>query len=387
MFSPSDLHLIRPLPPWNDFTQLPETPTRRGSLRCLRLVNLGLIVREEIDCWQRSVDFEALQVLKLEGHLTAEVLQYLSTTADFCSLRTLTLTNLGSWRNHPSAAIFAAVVTDFLRKIPPLSALTLSDWYAKIRFASFVPYHGPRLRELKLLQYFGAELRAKDLAFIAGHCPMLEVIDLTIQRTQCDADEVKLCKTLGSLPHLKSLTLHLDVAHHNFTVDDQGELVQRPPPPWDGSDRYNPVGAHEDGGGSCTEGEIRLRLINCAIDAPLARSIFTTISSGKPEQSVPLEGLTLRITGKYWFGRGIVCPDQVRAVIGYMSLPWHISRIIRNDRRDELSVMQDPCPDSLVVPVRRKPYLQRILRRVWPEKIAEDWQCDWRGIPLASMDA
>lgn len=387
---PSFLPALNPtLPAWKGFGQAQESApkTHRCSLRSLRLVNFGLIPRREIEVWKECLDFSALQVLKLEGHLDIDVLRYLTVDFDFPSLKTLTLTHLGFWRKVTGRETFHVDANVFIRKAPPLRSLTLGQWYAKIGIGLIVGHHGARLIELNLLQYNGPEIRVKDLVLIARHCPLLELFKLTLQRTQGDINEVALYKALGSIRRLQYIQLQLDVADHHYVVDDQGNAYTWPClwtlfPPF--AECLYQTQIRADGSNAPT-GEIRARLINCAIDGRLACSIFDAISSGKPAGSLPLEKLSIRVAGRTRYPRNVGCPRQLSAVLDYMCRPWKVNRGIRDDCRNVLVAVQEPCPDDLLIPQNLKHYLFAIWQTIWPLCVFDDWRYDWCSLPLAEF--
>jgi len=94
----------------------------------------------------------------------------------------------------------------------------MDEWHREIG-VGFSVHHGARLLELKLLHFPGEELTEIDLATIASNCQFLRDFTLTLRRSQGDATEVALYKTLGSLPRLQSVTLELDVSKH-YDLDD-----------------------------------------------------------------------------------------------------------------------------------------------------------------------
>lgn len=70
-----------------------------------------------------------------------------------------------------------------------------------------------------------------------------------------------------------------------------------------------------------------------------------------------------------------------------MCRPWRITRNIR-DRRHEIQAEQTaPMPGQLLsLPPTLEYWLEAIWRRVWPEKISEDWRSDWHSLPLAEVE-
>jgi hypothetical protein len=84
---------------------------------------------------------------------------------------------------------------------------------------------------------------------------------------------------------------------------------------------------------------MREQLPNCALDQRLARSIFDAISSGKPQDSLALEKLTVEITDDGQFATADF-PTQLMDVLLHRGRSWQITRNIRDDRRHEILVEQ-----------------------------------------------
>jgi hypothetical protein len=143
------------------------------------------------------------------------------------------------------------------------------------------------------------------------------------------------------------------------------------------------LGDGPDSSEACN-GAMRERLINGAFDGILARSIFEIISSGKPQISLPLEELNVKITDAGDFGM-VSCPTHFLSVLFHLCRPWRITRGIRDDCRHEIQVeVTEPVPSQLQPPPKALAgYLKAIWRRVWPEKVSEDWRFDWHSFPIS----
>lgn len=133
------------------------------------------------------------------------------------------------------------------------------------------------------------------------------------------------------------------------------------------------------------KGHVRDALINSALDEPLARAIFTRISSEKSHDALPLESLTLRSTDGADFGglprMGTSGLDQAVRNLGRS---WLLVRSPRDDCRD-MVLAREPgrCSrEAMEVhnngPLRRTSWrnVEPVFQRLWPAGL--DSTGDWR---------
>ncbi|KAI1828773.1 hypothetical protein CBS147337_10421 [Penicillium roqueforti] len=247
-----------------------------------------------------------------------------------------------------------------------------SNWAQEFRDFS-------RLQELKLLSYPGEELTKDSLQALGRHCIFLQDFTLSLRRSQGDSTEAYLYKALGSLPRLQSVSLDLHTAKSyspdDIVEDDEGNFFNTAFD--DEFDRKIPSELLQPGPdfSEACNGAMREQLINCAIDKTLARSIFDAISSGKPQISLPLEVLALKVTDAREIIGMVDRPAHFVSVLFQLCRPWRISRSIRDDRRHEIQVEEtEQIPNRLLPPQTLKSWLEAIWRRVWPEKLSEEWQ-------------
>lgn len=356
-----------------------------GNLRFLRLEHFFHVTGDRMDYWCTQTDFTRLQALEFDANLSSDLLRHLATFQLPC-LETLVLSGLRYERedseNHAEA------VNELLKRLPPLKSLTLEAWYPEISIEGLALHHGPRLSELKLLNYAGENLTKDDLEVLGHCCPFLRDITLSLVRSQGDSTEVGLYKALGSIPRLQSILLDLHVAKTYSPLDNQedeeGNVFNASVE--DEFDRQVPLESLTESLTEACNGAMREQLINCAFDKTLAQSIFDAISSGKPQISLPLEELTVRITDPEDF-RLWDYPMSLVCVLFHMCRPWRVTRNVRDDRRHEIQAEQTvPMPGQLLpLPPALEDWLEAIWRRVWPEKMSEDWKSDWHSLPLAEV--
>ncbi|OQE25443.1 hypothetical protein PENSTE_c006G03289 [Penicillium steckii] len=371
-------------PPWKGFGENTRThfEKSRGNLKFLRLEHHFQITEKLLDHWSARTDFSKLQALELEAQLKPDTARYLATEFHFPCLNTVVL---GRLRREAENSIddHSEAVNKLLSYLPPLKSLTLDQWYPEISIEAMAIRHGPSLLELKFLNYPGEALTKDNLEALGQHCILLQDVTLNLRRSQGDDKEASLYKALGSVRNLQFITLDLHV-DSNFSPNDNedeedgtvwnpafdDEFDRKVPPELlDGTDQCEPC-----------NGAMREQLINCAIDAKLARSIFDAISAGKPHESLPLQELNIMFTTAGKFG-SVCCSRDFLSVLFHLCHPWRITPYETEmlEHCEERPKMFQPPPDVL------ESYLEAIWRRIWPEKISEDWKSDWRSLPISKV--
>ncbi|KAJ5984928.1 hypothetical protein N7522_012124 [Penicillium canescens] len=365
-----------PLPPWRGFSQKETNPakdSKRGALRYLQLDNTLLIKKDDIKHWAACTDFSALEVFKLKSTVTTDLLHYLATEVDFARLKTLVLTPNEIENNAYQQ------IKIFLQRLRPLSSLELKGWMVSSVLDGIMNAHGARLIELKLTESQGYEsvgsIKKHHLSAIAQNCPSLQYLDLTLDRTGGDSEEValglataKMC--LLDIARFEDLGLHRRSRETDDLVDTRFD---------DEFDQQVQWAVRRAAGGSeACNGAIRERLVNCALDSALGRAIFGAISAGKPEGSVSLEKLCIKTTSVGEFG-DVGCPTELGPILERLSQPLRVTRCVRNGCRNELVVEKEPSDE---LPSEFPGWLEIIWRRVWPENMANEWWNDWHSLPL-----
>lgn len=372
-------------PPWKGFGENTRTCSEksRGNLQFLHLdYQHSWITEDTLDHWAARTDFTRLQVLELQTYLPPDALRYLATQFHFPCLTTLTLGKLGEAVEH--FGDHAEAVNELLSCLPPLASLTLDGWYPGISIEALAIVHGPSLLELKLLTDPCGDFTIDDLEPLGRHCILLRDLTLSIPRSEGDSDEARFYNVLGSLPNLQFITIdyHVDsiVSSVQNQVDEDGNV-------W--NDAYD----HDEFDGKVPDelledeteqsvacnGMMRDLLINCAIDAKLARSIFDAISAGNPHISLPLQELNIKFTRAGDIGEE--CPDHFLSVLYHICHPWRITR----HETQRLEHSEEKPRSFQSPPYVLKDYLEAIWRRIWPEKISEDWKSDWRSFPISEL--
>lgn len=358
---------------------------------------------------ETSGDFSAMRALKLNVPLA---FQGLPAPTDFPSLVILTFTCVVTANSTPPQ--YWDEVIALLRNLPRLTNLRVKCWNRAI---SFIPSLSPNLRKLDLRTWLipgGARLRDDLIHQLADICPNLEHLTLEIHRSRGDAAEVACYRSLGRLARLQELHICLDASPPGYIqmTQDGSSITSRDTAiePWfdhqDATYLLEPFDVYR-------EGHVRDVLVNSAIDAELARSIFEVVNGAKPGRSpgraapLPLERLELRARGGSDFADRPIEGSSwapLNQFLVALEREWRVERDVRDDSRGVVHVQElnrglakDPRYSQLYEAWRlnafsRTFYFQRakkdrywfgLWRRVWPvEREGLHWWDDWESRPL-----
>lgn len=291
----------------------------------------------------------------------------------------------------------------FLRHLPKLTTLRLKNLN---RLESVVPGLSPSLRVLELDTLHGGlgPLCDDHIHQLAQLCPLIEDLALEIRRSRGDAAEVSRYRAIGRLPRLQRLRIHLDASPpmpfalgsgaggSGSTIDiEQQSSYDTTIEPWfdelDTRRARGPLRLYR-------RGHIRDVLVNSAIDAALARSIWTVIQDSK--RSTPLSGTAvLRPLERLELCtvRDDMFPLPCAVLLRYFSAlrrRWVVERDVRDDARDVLHVVQVDAGahrewfmEDCCIPTKGKRHVLEIWRREWLAKgEGSDWWEDWESRPL-----
>lgn len=384
----------------NDMIELQEMDPNMPQPVPLELLQLH-------DVWHRNIPFDivdrlacgnfsALRALKLNICLAPEGLPGPSS---FPSLTTLVFTY--NYEDRDLSLEVRDWVINFMRNLPRLTALGVQNWS---RAVSITPALGPNLHTLNLStarHVGGAPLGDDHILQLAQLCPLIEKLTVEVKRSRGDAAEVRRYRALGRLPRLQHLELTLDASPPAAisTRSTTGPLVvtlETAIEPWfdeqDSQYLRGRLAPHR-------EGHVRDALINSAVDAALARSIFGVIDRAKPYGLLPnvlrLERLELCASGGMAFRPRamLVLPGiALRRFFAALRRSWVAERDVRDDSRDVVLVRETHVGQRQRmlkfhnVQKAREPqyeYLFGLWRRVWPvEHEGIDWWEDWQSYPL-----
>ncbi|PLB46634.1 hypothetical protein P170DRAFT_477510 [Aspergillus steynii IBT 23096] len=255
----------------------PKSLDVRNSLHSLRLRFVISANRELVKRWTARIDFSKLKVLGLTGNINADTLDYMGSSYQFPSLRSLFI----RYTLHDSAWVSGESLKRFLDRLPPLLSLTVSFSRSGLDVDGIAKHHGAALRRLTINN---PHLNEYDLKCLAKYCPHLEYLKLGLKRTWGDANEIALYKALGSIPRLVDLDLSLNAPDRNLRGTDA--------PDFSDDDRFDKFhrkyctlrsGFRDEHTEYIKNGYVRDQLMNCALDKDLACAIFRAISAGKPK--------------------------------------------------------------------------------------------------------
>lgn len=326
-------------------------------------------------------DFSALHVLKLGPKALAP--RNLLPPSDFPSLVTLECTCSSDVTPH-----YWDEVTTLLRSLPRLTSLQRWKWDRTI---PITPALSPNLRKFVFSTSRdpnGPRLCDDRIYQLAEICPNLEYLEIDIKRSRGNAAEVARYRALGRLSRLQELYLAVDALPPDFAqipTDGGGTLhtdtVVEP--------RFDEQDAHYVRENlPWRQGHVRDVLVNNAIDATLARSIFEVIDGAKPRSPgrpspLPLEHLSL-----YAYENGAQEIYGLSHFMGSFRGDWEVDRDVRDDARDVLHVKSLGSGTKSKEQIRdlnlTKEYdLFELWRRVWPvQNEGVDWWDDWKSRPL-----
>jgi hypothetical protein len=151
---------------------------------------------------------------------------------------------------------------------------------------------------------------------------------------------------------------------------------------------------HIHGPAGVRRGYIRDTYINCALDQPLACSIFHAVSAGKPPGAMLLERLTLTSSGAFHWDAYTTSSHSFSELSDYMNTLWLVRRNPRDDSRDQLvptylGGRYDPDDQSRYhLESGDQANAMKIFKSIWPGKEQSDanwkrsWRDNWHSLPL-----
>lgn len=301
--------------------------------------------------WDKTVIFSRLRSLQL-WRVRKDMLRK-AATCEFASLKTLSL-GIFNFRNEYDVSPLDRAAGAFVASLRPLEAIHMSGPFLKKSFKAILDHHGKSLRTLSLYpsedrlvaRFVIAPTQIRE---IRQHCAKLYDLRLQIQRSAGDHEEQAIYKALGELPHLRQLSLQLDV-YNAMKFANRAY-------PWQVESRYN-----------------RDILINMALDHELARGIFSLIAKGSP-----IESLRLSL--------GMNVPESFLDISQVMKRQWKCSRVSTMCPEEERVLVQELGAKSRKrrMQVNKSTELreyEEAFRELWPSNTG-NWMDDWHSFPLA----
>uniref|UniRef100_A0A8H7NL51 Uncharacterized protein n=1 Tax=Bionectria ochroleuca TaxID=29856 RepID=A0A8H7NL51_BIOOC len=295
---------------------------------------------KEVATWSGFTDFSCLRCLALGGEgagwsldhvngVNGEVMAWMAHNCSFTQLKVLRLvlerdTDATQRANYGDNAVL------FFTSLGPLEELSVTGALEPKILKAILHQHGPTLEKLGL--HSSEDASGDDPAQVSRHeipmiftkehiqgihtqCPILEELAIPVKRTQSNAAEVDIYKSLARLDRLKSLFLILDCSDWRVSRDSS----YGPDPSFDEDDR-------ESWSFNVKRGDVRVGLINSAVDETLARAIWGTICQHKVGRR--LESLRLWTTGGGVFGND---RQETPSLFTSLSRSWSITRLPRDD--------------------------------------------------------
>ncbi|EQL02773.1 protein kinase subdomain-containing protein [Ophiocordyceps sinensis CO18] len=313
--------------------------------------------------WSRQTDFTVLRELELIGYLSVPLLQALTRMAQDGQFRSLRMLALGSDLPISLARSGEKAASLFMEALNPLESLKLVNFIGDDIFRTVIHRHGNTLRQL-CLDNSAEDVSIHHIEELQAHCLRLRDLKFPVLRTLGDKEEVAFYRALGNL-RLQRLTLWLQVIPSDGTED------LRPSDPG-----YISIYSKK-------------MLVNSAIDAKLARSIFRLISTAQSRDGHPSTLNYLRITPRGQedvFTRGV--PDS--RIVSWQCLLWVVQYIARTwicerDQWGKNRVSVRKVPDfnvdnaSSLMPLLYRECVDP-WRALWG--LVGEWEHNWKSFPL-----
>jgi hypothetical protein len=359
---------------------------QRAALQCLDLVTHMSF--NALKTWSTVTDFSVLRSLKVHYFLTPSELRWLADNCRFGSLDTLVISP--EMDTEDTMEELADATESFLLSLPPLRELKLAGTYQQRTVHLILDHSGNVLRKLHLPLVHDDEptsfpkpsspgfANPDFLAAIQQKCPVLEDLSLCMLRSQGDGREVAIYRELGAISSLRKI--HLSIYCSQPLLWDE-ELVRA----------MNDSDSSTTPAGEDKANEIDDALMDLAMDDPLARSIFRTISAAKPTHAAPLECLTLRVDALKSHGGGLNSSSNLIHLLHYVGHSWICTGTLRDDRPHQCLLEEYDPEDKLdrdwmeesgelaeIVDVK----FASALHRVWPDIPSENWKNEWHSFPL-----
>ncbi|CAH0058326.1 unnamed protein product [Clonostachys solani] len=213
-----------PYAPHQMFTEQ-AFPRRLGQLKFLTLKGqCQYPIR--LDKWANMTDFTVLESLRLEINFSGPDLDSLKVHGIFPRLRIM---SLSLYCEDPGAVETEDEerLIKILSNLPPLQSLKLTGYIWPHIPAQALRVHGQSLERLALFpissedQYESGKLLDSNLRDcesletaqilnILDQCPLLEELNIPVQRTYENADDPAIYEAMGELRRLRSVTLYMD---------------------------------------------------------------------------------------------------------------------------------------------------------------------------------
>jgi hypothetical protein len=339
-----------PRPPWEGFTSAKAvlSPKSKRCLDAFALQGDRFLFLERFHDWTQRVDFSTLKSLDITLPFDLPIMKELSSMAEAGAFKCLRDLSLSALHEEVHAITF-------LSSLRPLESLYIKSKLSDAIVSSILAHHGTSLEKL-LLPGCPSDRYIENMC--KGFINLRE-LELSFKRTRGDQQEVSLYQSLGSFPKLERLTILLNC---------------------DG-----PESSDLDGDMAIVAQHMGSALLNCAIDADLARSIFLTMLAAnravRPQQALSIRYLKLDCTlGSFGeFGtmqnlvaRGWVCERE------RLDVP------IEDFTVRETKVHEKEITKQYIISEFEEDYRPG-WEAAWPRsKGKSNWLDEWHSLPLYS---
>lgn len=370
--------------------------------------------RDDLSRWAKVTDFSVLRVLKLcKCTVSLQTLQYLAN----CHLSSLEELYFNTSYLYDAPELYDGAIADMLRHLPPLTRFSLTGHVGGLTFYTIISHHHSELQGLQLditaFHITNIILRDREIEMIRDTCLKLQDLTVTIARSG-DVHELAVYQALGSMKTLRHLSIRLDASSLGvgWIADDDLEAesydssnYDSETPNDDSFDQFQAelFPARIGNGRKIRNGHVMNALIKSAFDEPLARSIYSIISSNRT-LTTPLESLHIGTIegenfgailgqGQYPGSRARNAPGRIMLIIiQAVSRSFKIERGIRDDRQSDCDLVVSETTNPRVLELAERVEKlegvpEQIFRRIWPldpgtgEK-HQSWRDTWSGFPL-----
>lgn len=363
------------------------------SVRKLRLKSPTGVYPVHLEFFSYHIDLATIKVLKIDGLILPQTLDWAADNCRFASLEVLVLNSrpvIPRWdlsaRGH-----YHISLPRFLRSLPPLQQIRICGTLDHNIVAAILQHHGQSLHRLWLENFPGHSqfvFSRSLIAEIQRTCPVLEGLKIPILRSGGSLDEVYTYRELGTLKKLRDLWIVLETDE----LPGRSELAV-PDADFDDFDLqpFANIPIRQDYPPNLLNGHVRNALIDSAVDEELARAIFDAISKNKTSDAVPLDSLGVLPMVEFCRGRRALVRGYPQ-ILENLSRWWLLVRDPRDTHRQEIhakEIGQDISFSSWKHDEELTPEesLAAVFSRLWPGSQENKfwWRDNWHSLPLASV--
>ncbi|KAK4494501.1 hypothetical protein PRZ48_014799 [Zasmidium cellare] len=364
-----------------------HSPHPKASLDELVLTGDDLIPRVRLVEWSEHTDFRVLGALLIHQAMSLDAIEWLAQTA-MPSLRNLFIILRGDSPNSDQEADCSTPGGKLLLSVPPLRALGVVGQLSRPRLHDAMSRHGSSLTQLDL-RPGGAKkhrlvLGPEEVEWISRYCLTLEILEMTVKRSQGDSQEVAMYRAIGRMPRLQTLILTLDSSERGVLTESLSDNEKDLSCEEDFDELDMEILDWNTSHSVPRKGHLRKMLINSALDETLARSIYDTMAASKPARGLPFTAIYFHSKGGGDFGNGI--PQDEQLVFFELGRHWRLEAtgtdglvVKENGTGLNRYFEEGTWTRSHDLSARIEP----VFRRLWPKKSEEgSWIDDWHSFPL-----